>query len=115
MADDEVDLVRVIAMTSISQEKSRGRANMKKTKLSLSVLCFLTFVPTFAWAEWFLDIYGGDSLTQDARATAEVRTYSIFGSSSQRHAEEVDFDSSFTMGRSVRLLVRETPMARTLT
>ena len=71
---------------------------MKKTKLSLLILCFLAFIPTFAWAEWFLDVYGGASTTRDARATAEVNRYSIFGSSSQSHAEEVDFDSSFTMG-----------------
>jgi opacity protein-like surface antigen len=96
--DDKVDLVGVIVMTAISYEKSRGSANMKKTKLSLLVFCFLAFIPTFARAEWFLDVYGGDSTTQDARATAEVTTYSIFSSLSQRHAEEVDFDSSFTMG-----------------
>ena len=96
--DDKVDLVGIIVATGISYEKSRGSANMKKTKLSLLVLCFLAFLPTFAWAEWFLDIYGGESTTQDVRITADIKSYSIFGSLSQSHAEEVDFDSSFTMG-----------------
>ena len=71
---------------------------MKKTKLFLSAVCFLLIFPTLAWAEWFLDVYGGESTTRDARVTAEVTRYSIFGSLSQSDAEEIDFDSSFTIG-----------------
>jgi len=71
---------------------------MKKTKLFLPAVCFLLVFPTFARAEWFLDVYGGESTTRDANVNAEVTHYSIFGSSSQSHAEKVDLDSSFTMG-----------------
>jgi opacity protein-like surface antigen len=71
---------------------------MKKTKLSLMMLCLLFLIPTFAWAEWFLDIYGGESATRGANVKAQVTHYSIFGSSSQSHTEKVDLDSSFTMG-----------------
>ncbi len=97
--DDEVDLVGIIVTTGISYEKSRGSANMKKTKLSLLVFCFLAFIPTFAWAEWFLDVYGGEASTKDASVTAEITSYGIVMATTTRsRTEKVDFDASFTMG-----------------
>ena len=81
----------------IASERFVGGTKMK-TKLFLLLVCSLLIFPTLAWAEWFLDVYGGESTTRDARVTAEVTRYSIFGSLSQSHAEEVDFDASFTMG-----------------
>jgi len=71
---------------------------MKKTKLFLSAVCFLLILPTLARAEWFLDVYGGESATRGANVNAEATYYNIFGSSSQNHTEKVDLDSSFTMG-----------------
>jgi opacity protein-like surface antigen len=73
--------------------------NMKKTKLFLSAVCFLLVSPTLACAEWFLDVYGGQSSTQDASVTAEVTSYGLFSPTrTKSHTEKVDFDSSFTMG-----------------
>jgi len=85
-------------MMDISSKRSGRGIKMKKTKLFLWATCFMLVFPTLAGAEWFLDVYGGESTTQDARVTAEVTRYSIFGSLSQSDAEEIDFDSSFTIG-----------------
>jgi opacity protein-like surface antigen len=82
----------------ISPKKCVGGTKMKKTKLFLLMLCLASLFPTLAQAEWFLDVYGGESTTRDANVNAEVTHYSIFGSSSQNHTEKVDLDSSFTMG-----------------
>jgi opacity protein-like surface antigen len=72
---------------------------MKKTKLSLLILCFLAFMPTFAWAEWFLDVYGGESSTKDASVTAEITSYGIaMATTTRSRTEKVDFDVSFMMG-----------------
>jgi hypothetical protein len=71
---------------------------MKSFMVALLVLSILTIFPIPASAEWFLDVYGGESTTRDANVNAEVTHYSIFGSSSQSHTEKVDLDSSFTMG-----------------
>ena len=85
-------------MMDVSSKRSVGGMKMKKKQLFLSALCFLLVFHTFASAEWFLDIYGGESTTRDANVKAELTYYSIFGSSSESHTERVDFDSSFTMG-----------------
>jgi opacity protein-like surface antigen len=75
---------------------------MKKKKLLLSTVCFLLVFPTLACAEWFLDVYGGQSSTQDASVTAEVTSYGLFSPTrTKTHTEKVDLDSSFTMGGRV--------------
>lgn len=72
---------------------------MKRTKLYLSAVCFLLILPTLARAEWFLDVYGGESSTQDANITAEVTSYGLFmPTTTKSHTQKVDFDTSFTMG-----------------
>jgi hypothetical protein len=71
---------------------------MKKTKLFLSTICFLLTFPILARSERFLDVYGGESTTQNANVSAEVTRYSILGSLSQSQTERMDLDSSFTMG-----------------
>jgi opacity protein-like surface antigen len=81
----------------ISSERFIG-GNKMKTKLFLLAVCSLLIFPTLASAEWFLDVYGGESSTRDANVSAEVTYYSIFGSSHQSHSENVGFDASFTMG-----------------
>ena len=83
----------------ISAKRSRGGTKMKRKKLFLSAVCFLLVFPTLASAEWFLDVYGGQSSTQDANVAAEVTSYGLFRSTStESHTEKVDFDASFTMG-----------------
>ena len=72
---------------------------MKKTKLFLSAVCFLLIFPALASAEWFLDIYGGESSTRDASVTAEITSYGLLmPATTKRHTEKVNFDASFTMG-----------------
>ncbi len=72
---------------------------MNKRQFSLLAISFLAFIPTFAWAEWFLDVYGGESKTQDARVTAEITSYGILMATiTESRSEKVDFDASFTMG-----------------
>lgn len=72
---------------------------MKKKKLFLSTVCFLLVFPTLACAEWFLDVYGGQSSTQDASVTAEITSYGLLmPTTTESHTEKVKFDSSFTMG-----------------
>jgi opacity protein-like surface antigen len=97
-----VDLVGITFITDISSERSGGGTKMRKTKLSLSVLFLLFLIPTFARAEWFLDAYGGESTTRDARVTAEITSYGVLmATTTKTHTEKVDFDASFTMGGRV--------------
>jgi opacity protein-like surface antigen len=97
--DWKVDLAGNTFRTDISCERSRGGGKMKKTKLFLSVVCFLLIFPTVTWAEWFLDVYGGEASTQDASVTAEITSYGLLmATTTKSHTEKVDFDTSFTVG-----------------
>ncbi len=81
--------------------RKKGDLNMLRLKSLFIVFCVLVLsvmIPKISMAEWFLDVYGGESTTRDANVNVEVTDYSIFGSSSQSHTEKVDFDASFTMG-----------------
>jgi opacity protein-like surface antigen len=67
--------------------------------VALLVLSILTISPMPASAEWFLDVYGGESTTRDASVTAEITSYGVFiATTTKSHTEKVDLDSSFTMG-----------------
>jgi Outer membrane protein beta-barrel domain len=97
--DGGVDLVGITFVMDFSYERSGGGARMKKTKLSLLVLCLLFLIPTLARAEWFLDVYGGEASTQDARITAEITSYGILmATTTKSHTEKAGFDASLTMG-----------------
>jgi opacity protein-like surface antigen len=86
-------------MTDVSFKRSVGGSKMKKTKIFLSAVCFLLILPTLARAEWFLDVYGGESTTRDASVTAEITSYGVLmATTTESHTEKVDFDTSFTMG-----------------
>jgi hypothetical protein len=72
---------------------------MKSFMVALLVLSILTISPMPASAEWFLDVYGGESTTRDASVTAEVTSYGLLmATTTKSHTEKVDLDSSFTMG-----------------
>lgn len=80
-------------------ERCGGGTKMKKTKLFLSAVCFLLVFPALASAEWFLDVYGGESSTSNASVTAEITSYGILmAPTTKSHTEKVDFDTSFTLG-----------------
>jgi len=86
-------------MMDISAKRFREGTKMKNRKLFLSTVCFLLILPTLARAEWFLDVYGGESSTRDTSVTAEITSYGLLmATTTKSHTEKVDLDSSFSMG-----------------
>jgi opacity protein-like surface antigen len=62
------------------------------------VFCFLTIGSQQAWAEGFMDIYGGGSVTGNADAEVSRNVSSLGAVSREIDTEKVDFGSSFTAG-----------------
>lgn len=62
------------------------------------VFCFLTTGSAQAWAEGFMDIYGGGAFTQNADADVSRNVSSLGTVSREVDTGKVDFGSSFTAG-----------------
>jgi len=86
-------------MTNILSKRSVGGTKMKKTKILLSVVCSLLVFPTLAWAEGFLDFYGGRAMSKDEEVEASISSSGFV--TTESHAQRIDFDPSFTFGGRV--------------
>jgi len=54
--------------------------------------------PTLAWAEWFLDFYGGRAMSKDSQAEASISSSGLGFVTTRTHSQQVNFDPSFTFG-----------------
>lgn len=62
------------------------------------VFCFLTVGSEQAWAEGFMDIYGGGAVSGNANADVSRNVSSLGTVTREVDTEKVDFGSSFTAG-----------------
>jgi hypothetical protein len=85
-------------MMDILSKRSVGGTKMKKAKLFLSAICFLLVFPTLAWAEGFLDFYGGRAMSKDTDVDASIASSGLGFVTVTSHSQQADFDPSFTFG-----------------
>ncbi len=70
--------------------------------VTVSVLVLLIVTPIIASAEWFVDLYGGEALSNDADAEVALSYSPGLGFvRTTTHSERVEFDPSFTLGGRV--------------
>ncbi len=66
-----------------------------------SIFCLLDIDPTQALAEGFMDIYGGEALSETAEVKASLSSSGLGFVTTKSHSQRADFDSPYTFGGRV--------------